>query len=306
MTTRILASTVLTLLLACGDGGSDTTAGEIGAGETTAAGDETGAISTTGGVTTGGEQPTGPDPTSGEQPTGGSTGSGSTGAGEDSGTGTDDSGTTAEALPRPRVLVYRGNGGASPSGDYFRFDLLTERLSAAGKTVSDTEVWPASLDDVGLVILVVNAEPFEATQVADLEGVLAAGGVVLVSNEWSNYAESENLNALLVGLGSALGFVDDLAADAGGGTVVIDGVTVHPLMQGVTSMVVAASSAVTGCADGRALLEVGDVCLLAAESHGPGLLLAFGDTDVLDDHALSVAADDQNFAFLANLMAQLP
>lgn len=298
MTTRLLASTVLALLFACGDGGRDTT---TGASETTAAGDETGATSTTAGVTTGGEQPTGPEPTSG-----GPTGSGSTGAGEDSGTGTEDSGTTAEALPRPGVLVYRGNGGELPSGDYFRFDLLSERLSAAGKTVSDTEVWPASLDDVGLVILVVNAEPFDATQVADLEGVLAAGGVVLVSNEWSTYAESENLNALLAGLGSALGFVDDLAADAGGGTVVIDGVTAHPLMQGVTSMVVAASSAVTGCADGRALLAVGDVCLLAAEAHGPGLLLAFGDTDVLDDHVLSVAADDQNFAFLANLMAQLP
>lgn len=301
MTTRILASTVLALLFACGDGGSDATTGESGAGETTAAVDETGTISMTGGVTTGGEQPT-----SGGSTGSGSTGSGSTGAGEDSGTGTDDSGTTAEALPRPRVLVYRGNGGESPSGDYFRFDLLSERLSAAGKMVSDTEVWPASLDDVGLVILVVNAEPFDATQVADLEGVLAAGGVVLVSNEWSTYAESENLNALLAGLGSALGFVDDLAADAGGGTVVIDGVTVHPLMQGVTSMVVAASSAVTGCADGRALLEVGDVCLLAAEAHGPGLLLAFGDTDVLDDHVLSVAAADQNFAFLANLMAKLP
>jgi hypothetical protein len=294
---RPAVSLLCALFVACGDsGGGDTsstsvsdgrgsTMGPSGEGSSGPGGDVTGTLDTSGdeaGPTSSGEV----DPTTG-------------GAAS-----TDDTGSTTGAPPRPVVLIYRGNGGEQPSGDYFRFDLLTERLTAAGKTVTDTDAWPASFDDVSLVMLVVNAEPFDAAQVADLGAVLAAGGVVIVSNEWSSYAESENLNAVLAGLVSGLSFEDTLAG--GGGTVTVDGVAGHPLMAGVASMVVAASSAVLGCDGGGELLSDDGVCLMAAEPHDAGLLLAFGDTDILDDHALSAAAQDQNFAFLANLITALP
>jgi hypothetical protein len=212
----------------------------------------------------------------------------------------------APSDPRHEALLFRGGNGVTAIGDDWRFDLLARRLASTGRTLTEALRWPASLEDVGLVLLPVNADPFSADQVADLREVLDAGGVVIVHDEWSYYAQTENLNALLAALSSSLTFQAGLYADAQGGTLEVDAIGAHPLMAGVESMRVAAGSAVVGCDDAAALLHVEGVCYLAAESHGAGLLLTFGDANVLDDHAMSVAGPAQNVRFLDNLIAALP
>jgi hypothetical protein len=215
--------------------------------------------------------------------------------------------TTTEALaPLPEVVIVRANDGRTAMGSSWSFEMLAVELEALGRTVTDTSEWPASFDQVGLVLLVVNAEPFSAEQIADLEQVLGQGGMVIVQNEWSYYAETENLNALLAALGSALSFEDALLADAHGGTIALDDVGDHPFMAGIESLLVAAGSAVLGCEDGVVLLSAEGQCYLAAEPHDAGWLLAFGDADILDDHVLMAAAPEQNYALLGALEAAVP
>ncbi len=232
--------------------------------------------------------------------------SGTSGGPSEGGSGETRGTTTDAPAPLPQVVVLRANGGPAPQGAYWRFELFTAELEARGRTVTDTADWPASFDEVGLALLVINATPFSADQIADLQQVLAQGGMVIVHNEWSAYEQTENLNALLGGLNSELSFESSVLAGAGGGTVTLDEVAAHPFMVGIESIVAAAGSAVHGCRDGRELVSVEGQCYLAAEAHGAGWLFAFGDADIFDDHALMASAPEQNYALLAALEAAVP
>ena len=231
--------------------------------------------------------------------------SGETSAGSDTAVpAPSDTGEIVE--PRPRVLIYRGNSAVQPAGDSWRFRIFASLLEASGRSVSESMNWPESFSEIGLVLIPVTADPFSASQISDLSEVLVGGGIVIVHDEWSAFAETDNLNALLADLSSSFAFEAGLHANAQGGVIVQDNVGTHALMDGVSSMRVAAGSAVLGCDATSKLLQAGEVCYLAAEPIGRGMLLVSGDANIVDDHVLTRATTQQNLRFIENLISQLP
>lgn len=305
------ATAAATVLAACGDseGPSGEMAGTMG---TAAAGDSDGASA--------GSTPTTADASSADDdddddddadttaagPTSTTATSAATDADDSSGDTSASESTGAPVDPRPAVLLYRGGGASPPDGDFWDFTQFATLVEADGRAFDETQNWPGDIGVVGLVLLPNNADLFPPDQVDDLRSVLEAGGTVIVHNEWSAYDNTDNLNALLSALSSALSFQAGLYASAGSGTVLIDDVGTDPLMDGVTGMHVAAGSAVLGCDAATTLLTVEGVCFLAVEPHGQGQLLVFGDLDVVDNHALDVAGPSENPRFIANLLASLP
>ena len=74
---------------------------------------------------------------------------------------------------------------------------------------------------------------------------MAGGGVVLVQNEWSYYAQTDNLNAVLTSLGTSLRYESGAYYTTNDETTVPGlGLGSHPLLSGVTAIRLAASSAV--------------------------------------------------------------
>lgn len=219
----------------------------------------------------------------------------------DTGPATADSNGDSGADHRNRVLVYTGHGGvdaAGIDGSMTHAD-STAALLDAGLEVDHTDQWPSSLDPYRLVILPApgardaNAV-FTPVELADLIGVMNAGGVVVVEAEPGTVLNDEVLNEVVWDLNGSM-YTTGEGVD-GPATPWGD----HPLTQGVATVGLAAAAAVER-GDDTCLLDTPTRCVAAAAATGEGWLVLLGDGNLLSEAARFDAEGYDNLALLYNL-----
>ncbi len=212
-----------------------------------------------------------------------------------------------------RVLIFYGRSGVDESGIYGYGAHLTvaERYATAGLTVDYTSQWPESLVDYRLVILAVpgfddSDDRFVESEVNALLYFLGNGGVLFIENEKSFYSGTTVINDLLTRLGSSIRQQDDIIGTGGYYGVLTTDITNHPFMEGVETLGFGESSLVQPGA-APCLVEYSGQCVMAVEAMGSGFLIAAGDQQFIDDHALESFPPDggDNVRFAENL-ARLP
>jgi hypothetical protein len=202
------------------------------------------------------------------------------------------------APPQAPVQVYVGNQSFQPgSGD----ETFYELEAATGREFEDRTQLPETPSEAACVMLQLNAEPFDAGQVADLQGYMNQGGVVVGIGEYYNYGGADDtLNDLAGALGVGMSLQDNiydsdfhLTTDIGP----------SPYAAGVSSLTYAATSGLNVSAPAQVIASTagGEAPFLASQGIGSGAFVLVGDTNVLSDWSGGGYQTADNGVLAANL-----
>lgn len=196
------------------------------------------------------------------------------------------------------VLVYEGNESydtGDSNNSYFELE------AATGRGVRSTTTLPGSLSGNSCVLLQLNNESFDPSQVSTLRTYIQQGGVVVGIGEYSEYDEAADnvLNALAASLNANLAFQDNSIDPDYHETTNIGG---SQYASGVSSLVYADTSGLDiGSGAEEIAATEGGIPFIGAQSIGSGALVLLGDSNVLSDESGSGYFAHDNGVLARNL-----
>ncbi len=210
-----------------------------------------------------------------------------------------------------RVLIHYGHGGIDRDGIYgYGAHVELESFAQnAGLIVDYSAVWPDSLEDHRLVVLALpgcmdETVRFLDEEVAALDAYLSDGGWLYIENDKEFYNGTATINDLLMRLGHGMRQASDTIGTGGGyfGVMTTD-ITNSVLTAGIDQLGFGEASRVIPN-DATCLVRYEGNCLMAFESHGAGMVIASGDQQFIDDHAMTkyLDAGGDNVQLVRNLL----
>ena len=229
--------------------------------------------------------------------------------------GNEGSEETPVSIPPPlgrRVLIYYGNGGASPEieeGGARTYQRLKSHYESYGLPTTYTDEWPETLTEFCLIILPTpgtteddESNFYTSSQVNALKAFLRTGGRLLILGDHSGKFGINTVNDLLAKLGVGISQNADAFLDGFDSTPTTN-ITADPLMDGVTSLQFAASSSLNVSGTAKSLArEPGGATLIAVDRGAGGEVVVSGDSNFIDDSWFS-DGDGDNLRFIDNLVA---
>lgn len=228
--------------------------------------------------------------------------------------GNHDLAAVADMKKPPGVLIFFGHSGIAPPGvsGYIVYEKLKTQYEAAGLNVDYVGIWPASLSNYRLAIFVIPGQGdrtdfFTTNEVTSIRNFVSQGGTLFVQNDYSIYAGTPVLNDLFTRLGVGVSYEDANIGSGGSYGVLTNELASDPLLQGFGKLGFGNAARVLPGSKGTSLVRYMNDCVMAAEAIGAGRVVASGDSNFIDDHALTEYPPDggENIHF-ANRLAALP
>lgn len=186
---------------------------------------------------------------------------------------------------------------------------LKTALTGVGATIttSTSSSWPTSWSGYQLVIILLPASTFNATQVAALDTMIDGGGRLVVSADWGGSSEWGGANgyvgSLLSGLGTGLTLRNSTVS--GSGCSSTTSITADQVTDSVSTMYIAASNAFNG---GTALVtHTSQTVLAVAQTSGapssrtPYDVVASGDVNIFLNSCSGATTSGRNYTLWENL-----
>lgn len=209
-----------------------------------------------------------------------------------------------------RIIFYWGNGGLDPAraqdSGVGGFSRRSEQLENAGYDVELTDSFPSDLESAVLLVLIRPGknwgqpfgEPFSMQEIAQMEGMLRSGGVVVMGGDAvrSNIWLPDEANRLGAEFGSEVRFLEGHSSE---GPLLISPEP-HALTAGVSSLLTLAVGLISLGDRATCLAFIAANCVLSVEQLSGGSYVALADLNMIDDYSTAVDGVD-NLQLLINL-----
>ncbi len=201
--------------------------------------------------------------------------------------------------------IYYNSGYISSS----EVSALSSTLTGVGASVttSTSSSWPTSWSGYKLVIILLPASSFSATQVSGLRSFVDGGGRLVVSGDWGSSSNWGSANSYVTSLLSSLGTGMSLTYStlAGSGCTTTSSISTDQITTSVSTMYVAATNSISG---GTALVSYGGSAVIsvaqtstATSGRTPYDVVASGDVNALLGSCSGYSTTGRNVTFWENL-----